>query len=106
MNAKLAAPVPMLRFRPNFVVANTGPHAEDGWKRVRIGAVEFDLVKPCSRCVFTTVDFEKGAFDPSGEPLKTLMTYRRTERGVTFGQNVIPRGAGTVRVGDAVEVLA
>ena len=42
LNAKLAAPVPMLRFRPNFVVANTAPHAEDGWKRVRIGAVEFD----------------------------------------------------------------
>ena len=106
LNAKLASPVPMLRFRPNFVIAGTGPHAEDGWKRVRIGAIEFDLVKPCSRCVFTTVDFEKGAFDPSGEPLKTLMTYRRTERGVTFGQNVIPRGVGTVRVGDAVEVLA
>ncbi|HEY6893733.1 MAG TPA: MOSC domain-containing protein [Rhodanobacteraceae bacterium] len=106
LNAKLAAPVPMLRFRPNFVVANTAPHAEDGWKRVRIGTVEFDLVKPCSRCVFTTVDFERGEIDPSGEPLKTLITYRRTERGVTFGQNLIPRGTGTVRVGDEVEVLA
>jgi uncharacterized protein YcbX len=106
LNEKLAAPVPMLRFRPNFVVANTPPHAEDGWKRVRVGEVEFDLVKPCSRCVFTTVDFERGEFDPSGEPLKTLTTYRRGERGVTFGQNVIPRGTGTVRVGDTVEVLA
>jgi MOSC domain-containing protein len=105
LNAKLAAPVPMLRFRPNFVVANTAPHAEDGWKRVRIGEIELDLLKPCSRCVFTTVDFERGEFDPSGEPLKTLTTYRRGERGVTFGQNVIPRGAGTVRVGDKVEVL-
>jgi uncharacterized protein YcbX len=38
--------------------------------------------------------------------LKTLTTYRRGERGVTFGQNVIPRGTGTVRVGDTVEVLA
>jgi len=106
LNAKLAAPVPMLRFRPNFVVAGTEPHAEDGWKRVRIGEIEFDLVKPCSRCVFTTVDFTTGTFDPSGEPLRTLTTYRRTERGVTFGQNVIPRGTGTVRVGDPVEVLA
>jgi len=106
LNAKLAAPVPMLRFRPNLVVANTEAHAEDGWKRIRIGAVEFDLVKPCSRCVFTTVDFESGTFDPSGEPLRTLITYRRTERGVTFGQNVIPRGFGTLRVGDRVEVLA
>jgi uncharacterized protein YcbX len=106
LNAKLETPVPMLRFRPNLVVANTAPHAEDGWKRIRIGSVEFDLVKPCSRCVFTTVDFEKGEFDPTGEPLRTLITYRRTERGVTFGQNVIPRGIGTLRVGDAVEVLA
>jgi uncharacterized protein YcbX len=106
LNAKLQKPVPMLRFRPNLVVANTAPHAEDGWKRIRVGAVEFDLVKPCSRCVFTTVDFERGAFDPSGEPLRTLTTYRRTDRGVTFGQNVIPRGLGTLRVGDEVEVLA
>jgi uncharacterized protein YcbX len=106
LNEKLAMPVPMLRFRPNLVVANTAPHAEDGWKRVRVGEVEFDVVKPCSRCVFTTVDFERGEFDPTGEPLKTLITYRRGERGVTFGQNIIPRGTGTVRVGDAVEVLA
>lgn len=106
LNARLAAPVPMLRFRPNLVVADTAPHAEDGWKRIRIGGIEFDLVKPCSRCVFTTVDFESGTFDPSGEPLKTLTTYRRGERGVTFGQNVIPRGAGTLRVGDTLEVLA
>ncbi|MGH8171897.1 MAG: MOSC domain-containing protein [Rhodanobacteraceae bacterium] len=105
LNAKLTAPVPMLRFRPNFVVANTSAHAEDEWKRVRIGSIEFDLVKQCSRCVFTTVDFEKGEFDPTGEPLRTLLTYRRSERGVMFGQNVIPRGVGTVRVGDAVEVL-
>jgi uncharacterized protein YcbX len=106
LNAKLATPVPMLRFRPNLVVANTAPHAEDGWKRIRIGGVEIDLVKPCSRCVFTTVDFAKGEFDASGEPLKTLITYRRGERGVTFGQNAIPRGVGTLRVGDEVEVIA
>jgi uncharacterized protein YcbX len=106
LNAKLPAPVPMLRFRPNLVVAHTAPHAEDGWKRIRIGAIDLDVVKPCSRCVFTTVDFERGAFDPSGEPLRTLKTYRRTERGVTFGQNVIPRGTGVLRVGDPVEVLA
>jgi uncharacterized protein YcbX len=106
LNARLATPVPMLRFRPNLVVANTAAHAEDGWKRIRVGAVEFDLVKPCSRCVFTTVDFENGTFDPSGEPLRTLMTYRRTERGVTFGQNLIPRGTRRLRVGDRIEVLA
>ena len=55
--------------------------------------------------MFTTVDFTRGEFDPTGEPLKTLITYRRGERGVTFGQNVIARGEGVVRVGDKVEVL-
>lgn len=106
LNAKLSAPVPILRFRPNLVVSGTAPHAEDGWKRIRIGTVELEVVKPCVRCVFTTVDFARGAFDPSGEPLRTLVSYRRSGDGVTFGQNAIPRGRGTLRRGDAVEVLA
>ena len=106
LNARLSTPVPMLRFRPSLVVAGSAPHAEDGWKRIRVGGVEFDVVKPCVRCVFTTIDFERGEFDPSGEPLRTLMSYRRTSDGVTFGQNLIPRGTGTLRVGDVVEVLA
>ena len=105
LNARLATPVSMLRFRPNLVVAGTDAHDEDRWKRIRIGAVELDLVKPCARCVFTTVDFESGTFDPAGEPLRTLITYRRSPHGVTFGQNVIARSLGEVRVGDAVEVL-
>jgi uncharacterized protein YcbX len=106
LNGKLAQPVPMLRFRPNLVVAGTTPHAEDDWRRIRIGAIEFEVVKACVRCVFTTVDFERGERDPSGEPLRTLISYRRTPDGVTFGQNLIPRGSGVLRVGDALEVLA
>jgi uncharacterized protein YcbX len=106
LNGKLAQPLPMLRFRPNLVVAGTEPHAEDGWKRIRIGDVELDVVKSCTRCVFTTVDFERGERDPSGEPLRTLTQYRRSPNGVTFGQNLIPRKLGTVHVGDTVEVLA
>jgi len=106
LNARLDTPVEMLRFRPNLVVSGTTPHAEDTWKRVRIGEIEFDLVKPCTRCIFTTVDPQRGERDANGEPLKTLTTYRRSPNGVTFGQNLIPRGSGTIRVGDAVEVLA
>ena len=106
LNAKLATPVPMLRFRPNLVVDGVPAHAEDDWKRVRIGGIEFDVVKPCVRCVLTTVDFERGEFAADGEPLRTLLSYRRGPKGVTFGQNLIPRGRGTLRVGDALEVLA
>lgn len=106
LNARLDAPLPMLRFRPNLVIAGATPHAEDAWRRIRVGAVTFDAVKTCVRCVFTTVDAERGGFDPSGEPLRTLKTYRRSKRGITFGMNLIARGTGTMRVGDAVTVLA
>jgi uncharacterized protein YcbX len=106
LNARLARPLPITRFRPNLVIEGCDAHAEDGWRRIRVGAVEFDLVKPCTRCVFTTVDGERGAFADDGEPLATLKGYRRGPRGITFGQNLIARGLGTVQVGDAVEVLA
>jgi uncharacterized protein YcbX len=105
LNMKLLKPVSMLRFRPNLVIARTAAHAEDHWKRIRIGEVDFDVSKPCTRCVFTNVDFERGERDPSGEPLRTLTSYRRSESGVTFGQNLIPRNTGALRVGDAVTVL-
>ena len=105
LNARLAKPVSMLRFRPNLVVDGAPAHAEDGWKRIRIGDVEFDVAKPCTRCVFTTVDPLRGERDPDGEPLRTLIGYRRSGDGVTFGQNLIPRSLGTLRIDDAVEVL-
>lgn len=107
LNARLATALPMQRFRPNLVVQGVAsPHGEDAWKRVRIGEVEFDVVKPCTRCVFTTVDPARGEFDASGEPLRTLKTYRRSEAGITFGMNLIARGTGTLRLGDGVEMLA
>lgn len=105
LNQRLAEPVGMTRFRPSLVVAGTTAHAEDGWRSIRIGEVRFDLVKSCARCVLTTVDPARGEFDPSGEPLRTLIGYRRDAKGVMFGQNLIPRDSGLIRVGDGVEVL-
>ena len=100
------APVVMAQFRPNLVIADSIAHAEDDWTRVRIGDVEFDAVKRCTRCVFTTVDPVAGVRRDDGEPLNILKDYRRTPAGITFGMNLIPRGAGALRVGDAVELLA
>lgn len=106
LNARLAAPVSMRRFRPNVVVAGGEAFAEDGWRRLRIGSVEFDGVENCSRCVFTTIDPDTGEKHPDLEPLRTLGSYRRRpEGGVYFGQNLIPRSEGTVRVGDPIEVI-
>lgn len=104
LNARLAEPVPMQRFRPNVVVAGAAAHDEDEWRRIRIGAVECDVVKGCARCVVTTIDPATAV--AAKEPLRTLATYRHAQGKVWFGQNLIHRGTSSVRVGDAVSVLA
>jgi uncharacterized protein len=105
LNQKIGRVLPMARFRPNLVITGADAHAEDGWRRLRVGLVEFELPKLCTRCVFTTIDPLTGTADPTGEPLNTLKTYRRSPDGITFGQNLLPRAFGTVHVGDHVEVL-
>lgn len=106
LNGHLSAPVKAANFRPNLVISDCAAHAEDGWQRIRIGEVEFDLVKPCARCVFTTVDPDRNEKRTDGEPLRTLVKYRKQQGKVMFGQNVIARGAGRVCAGDSVEVIA
>jgi uncharacterized protein YcbX len=106
LNRRLPTPVPMQRFRPNLVVDGERAYGEDSWRRIRVGEVEFAGVKNCSRCIFTTIDPHTGVKDAAGEPLRTLASYRRREGGgVYFGQNLIPRGLGTIRLGDRVRVL-
>lgn len=104
LNSRLETPVPMNRFRPNLVVRGCDAFDEDTWSRIRIGGVELAVVKPCARCVVTTIDKETLA--QSKEPLKTLNKYRKQEAGAMFGQNVIPLGAGRLEVGMTVDVLS
>ena len=104
-------PLSMWRFRPNLVIADSAPHAEDQWQDVCIGDLPLAVVKPCQRCVVTTIDPQTG--DRSGpEPLKTLAQYRRQinqdgslSKKVLFGQNVIPLAASTLMVGAPVRVM-
>ncbi|MBL8045285.1 MAG: MOSC domain-containing protein [Anaerolineales bacterium] len=103
LNARLATPLPMNRFRPNLVVSGATPYAEDTWKQIRIGAVVLDIVKPCARCMITTTDQNTAV--RGKEPLATLATYRDSERGVLFGQNVIHAAPGMLQLGQIVEVL-
>lgn len=105
LNTRLKKPVDMRRFRPNLVVTGAEPYAEDNWRRIRVGEVEFEGVKPCSRCIFTTVDPDTGEPDPRREPLATLGRYRSREGGVFLGRNLVPRSGGVIHVGDPVEVL-
>jgi uncharacterized protein YcbX len=104
LNRRLPAPLPMNRFRPNLVVGGAPPYAEDLWRRIRIGALELDVLKPCARCAITTTD-QKTA-ERGVEPIRTLAQYRRSGNDVLFGQNALHLGTGTLRVGDPVAVIA
>ncbi|HUP19371.1 MAG TPA: MOSC domain-containing protein [Gemmatimonadota bacterium] len=104
LNGRLEEPLEMNRFRPNLVVRGAGPFAEDGWRRVRAGEVEFDVAGPCARCATTTVDQATG--ERGKEPLRTLATFRREGSEVMFGQNVVHAAPGRIRLGDPVEILA
>jgi uncharacterized protein YcbX len=98
LNARLAHPLEMRRFRPNLVLSECEPFAEDGFKTLSIGAVSFRAVKRCERCAVTLVDPDTG--ERGKEPLRTLATYREDEGKVWFGMNVIQDGFGELRVGD------
>ncbi|WP_460134932.1 MOSC domain-containing protein [Pseudomonas sp. S1_E04] len=102
---KVGRPMEMLRFRPNLVVEGGEAFAEDGWKRLRIGDLEFRVVKPCSRCILTTLDPQTGERSADREPFATLEAYRKTPEGAMFGQNLVNNGAGRLEVGMPVTVL-
>ncbi len=101
-------PMPLDRFRTNLLVTGLGVAGEDRAATLRGGAVEFRVVKPCTRCVMTTTDQQTGV--RGSEPLRTLAGYRHDPRfsAPVFGQNaVLVRGAGLMlRVGETFEAAA
>ena len=98
--------VSMTQFRPNIVVDNCLPFAEDGWQTIRIGDIEFKVSKPCERCIFTTINPDTGIKDAQQQPLSTLKTYRQASNGeVLFGQNLIPLTRGRIKQGDKLTVI-
>ncbi|KAA9340742.1 MOSC domain-containing protein [Adhaeribacter soli] len=104
LNSRLANPVPMDRFRPNFVFTGGKAFDEDTWTEFKIGETTFYPVKPCAHCILTTINQETG--EKSDEPLKTLATYRTRNNKVMFGMNLIHNGAGNViKVGQEIEVV-
>jgi len=100
LNRRLKEPLPINRFRPNFVFSGGEPFIEDTWKDFMIGDLKFRAVKPCSRCVVTTVNQDTA--EKGSEPLETLAQFRKVGNKVMFGQNLIAYDKGVVRVGDSV----
>jgi uncharacterized protein YcbX len=94
--------LPMTRFRPNLTITNCHSYAEDSWRDISIGNIDFRLPKPCSRCSVPTID--PTTAEMSKEPLTTLSRIRKWEGKVYFGQNALHNNCGILTVGDIVQV--
>ncbi|WP_371186957.1 MOSC domain-containing protein [Thalassotalea maritima] len=106
LNSRLNKPVSMSQFRPNLVIADCPAFAEDDWQEIKIGEVHFAIAKPCSRCIFTTVNSKTGERDEHKEPLTTLASYRRADNGdINFGQNLVPLNQGVIHQGEPLKVI-
>ena len=102
LNHRLETPVPMNRFRPNFVFTGGDAYEEDAWRNFTIGTSRFVGVKPCGRCVLTTVNQDTA--EKGKEPLKTLASYRTKNSKVLFGQNLVALDHDQINVGDRINV--
>jgi len=90
----------MVRFRPNIVVRNCLPHAEDKWGQFKIGKIQFIGKEACTRCRITQTHPLTG--EVGEEPMKTLKTYRSTEKGVAFGFYYGNDQSGEIQVGQSL----
>jgi uncharacterized protein len=102
LNSQTEYPVEMRRFRPNLVFTGGQPHDEDRWQDLAIGTAQFWGVKPCARCVMTTVNPETA--EVGKEPLRTLVNYRKAGNKILFGQNLLVGRTGHLQVGDAIHI--
>jgi uncharacterized protein YcbX len=102
LNNRLETPLPMNRFRPNIVFTGGTAFQEDYMKHFEINGITFFGVKPCARCLITTIDQQTA--EKAKEPLRTLSTYRMKNKKIYFGQNVLPQGTGIVSIGDTIKL--
>lgn len=104
LSERIGQPVDMRRFRPNIVVSGGEAFEEDRWASLSQGDLRLRLVKPCTRCVMTTVHPDQGVRSEDLQPLRELGRFRRTDKGVVFGVNAVHDALGEIRIGDRFEV--
>lgn len=103
LNSKLTSSLSIDRFRANLIVEGSTAHEEDTWREIQMAQQTLYGVKPCGRCVMTTIDPKTA--EVGKEPLKTLATYRKVGQKILFGENFIPKEEGVLRVGDKIKVV-
>jgi uncharacterized protein YcbX len=102
LNSQLEKPVEMARFRPNLVISGCDAYAEDFWREIQIGNIDFRLPKPCSRCSVPAIN--PNTAEIGKEPLTTLNRLRKMNGKIYFGQNALHNSCGELKIGDVVTV--
>lgn len=102
LNSKLDKQLLIDRFRANIIISNCDAHAEDEIGSYSIGEAEFKNIKPCARCLVTTIDQQTAK--RSQEPLKTLSTYRKRSNDIYFGMNSICVKEGSIKKLDTLVI--
>jgi uncharacterized protein YcbX len=103
LNSRLEFPVPMNRFRPNIVLSGTHAFQEDETRELILGETEFNLVKPCGRCIMTTIN--QSTAEKTAEPLKTLSLYRAFNNKILFGMNALVKRTGKIYLNELVHLV-
>jgi uncharacterized protein YcbX len=104
---RVGRPVEAARFRSTFVV-DSGPGTgltEIAWlgREVSVGEARLRVNAVVPRCVVVDLDPRTG--ERTAPVLKALAGSDEGDRHVEFGIDAVVTQAGTVRHGDAVEVL-
>ncbi len=92
------------RFRPNIVLSGCDAFSEDEWKIISINHIEFELVKPCARCIIPSIDLKSGLIQK--EVMQVMEVHRKKDNQLYLGQNALHRGQGSIEVGHRVEIIA
>ncbi|KAL3616644.1 hypothetical protein CASFOL_039038 [Castilleja foliolosa] len=119
LNEQLQEPVPVDRFRPNFLIDGCEPFSEDLWDEIEINGLNFGMGELCYRCKIPTINQETaiGGSEPT-ESLrkfrndKTLFPNKEKHQGrVYMGTLLVSKnntpdiGNKCIKVGDPIHIL-
>lgn len=105
VQAAVGNEVSEMRFRSNIAVDGLTAWEEQSWvgRKIRIGTVEFEVVKPKTRCLATHANPVTGERDL---PILTTLTENIGQENPTFAVAMALTGTGgQIRVGDPVNLL-